>query len=453
LLTCCALLAPSLILGGYAVATRINLNPWYSVGQPIDELNGVIIYFNGGVNTTRGRNLSKDGYNLGIRFQCVEFVKRYYFERYDHRMPDPYGHAKDFFDVELSDGAWNQKRGMLQYVNGGRFKPEPDDLLVFGPWLFNQYGHVAIVSSVGNTSLEVAQQNPGPFGSSRELLELTHRDGKSFVDHPRVLGWLRLRGVCGKDLSEIWSKSLRLQVGPYLILKERVADKDSIDGFVWRLSVKCGQQESIVWDSVRDDPDWLNFAVFDLLGHGSKQLIIEEYTGAAHCCWQDAIYELGAEPKLIYEPEGQRGGFAIEDFNQDGRWELLQSQGNFESFDPCSHATTPCPTIVFEFVPELGTYRPSNGKFTAALLADLEPGLSEYNREKRRRGDTAQVDADDICEILRITVDLLYAGQAKRAWEFFARETPIESRDEIKKRILEQLKNDSDFKQMKLPLE
>ncbi|RPJ62490.1 MAG: hypothetical protein EHM23_02965 [Acidobacteria bacterium] len=131
-----------------------------------------------------------------------------------------------------------------------------------------------------------------------------------------------ISGAPAKSLSEIWSKSLRLQVGPYLILKERIVDKDSIDGFVWRLSVKHGQQESIVWDSVRDDSDWLNFAVFDLLGNGSKQLIIEEYTGAAHCCWQQAIYELAAEPKLIYETEGERGGFAIEDFNQDGRWEL-----------------------------------------------------------------------------------------------------------------------------------
>ncbi|MFB3904909.1 MAG: CHAP domain-containing protein [Acidobacteriota bacterium] len=99
---------------------------------------------------------------------------------------------KTFLMRSFQMGAWNQRRGMLQYVNGGSFKPEPDDLLVFGPWLFNRYGHVAIVSSVGNTSLEVAQQNPGPFGSSREVLEITHRDGKWFVDHPRVLGWLRL---------------------------------------------------------------------------------------------------------------------------------------------------------------------------------------------------------------------------------------------------------------------
>ncbi|SUD83261.1 Uncharacterised protein [Stutzerimonas stutzeri] len=56
----------------------------------------------------KGGNLSKDGYNLGLRYQCVEFVKRYYFERHGHRMPDTYGHAKSFFDPSLGDGALNE---------------------------------------------------------------------------------------------------------------------------------------------------------------------------------------------------------------------------------------------------------------------------------------------------------------------------------------------------------
>ncbi|WP_413044376.1 hypothetical protein [Pseudomonas sp. YJ42] len=64
----------------------------------------------------RGRNLTQDGYNLGLRYQCVEFVKRYYFERHGHRMPDSYGHAKDFFDPQVGDGALNARRGLLQFT-------------------------------------------------------------------------------------------------------------------------------------------------------------------------------------------------------------------------------------------------------------------------------------------------------------------------------------------------
>lgn len=144
------------------------------------------------MNTVEGRNLTPDGYNLGLRYQCVEFVKRYYFERYNHRMPDSYGHARDFFDPSLADGTHNGRRAMLQFRNGSSTQPEPDDLVVFQPWLFNRYGHVAIVASVGGGALEIAQQNPGPFGQSRERFPVVQRNGKWFIEHSRVLGWLRI---------------------------------------------------------------------------------------------------------------------------------------------------------------------------------------------------------------------------------------------------------------------
>lgn len=37
------------------------------MGEQLDELNGVAIYYNGGVNTVQGRNLTQDGYNPGLR--------------------------------------------------------------------------------------------------------------------------------------------------------------------------------------------------------------------------------------------------------------------------------------------------------------------------------------------------------------------------------------------------
>jgi ABC-type multidrug transport system fused ATPase/permease subunit len=104
-------LAPLIGLALFTAATRFNSNNQHAVGEQLDELNGVAIYYNDGVNTVQGRNLSQDGYNLGLRYQCVEFVKRYYFERHGHRMPNTYGHAKDFFDPTLSDGISRIIRG------------------------------------------------------------------------------------------------------------------------------------------------------------------------------------------------------------------------------------------------------------------------------------------------------------------------------------------------------
>ena len=179
-------------LAAYFGATRLNLNPGRTVGEIVDSLDGVAVYYNGGVGHGGGRNLAPDGYNLGIEYQCVEFVKRYYYRHFNHKMPDGYGHAADFFDAKLADGELNKARGLLQFRNGGSSAPRAGDILVFGRWMLNPYGHVAIAARVGENGVEIVQQNPGPFASSRETLPLSAQDGHWTAGPARVLGWLRL---------------------------------------------------------------------------------------------------------------------------------------------------------------------------------------------------------------------------------------------------------------------
>ncbi|WP_299278029.1 CHAP domain-containing protein [uncultured Psychroserpens sp.] len=176
---------------GFFASKKINLNPNYDVGQKIDSLNGVVVYFNGGVGNVDGRELTKDGYNLGLKYQCVEFVKRYYFEELNHKMPDSYGHAKDFFDPNVKDGKTNKQRNLTQYTNPSKSKPKANDLIIYSGTTLNKYGHVSIVSKVDGKEVEIIQQNPGPFGDSREKYELIYEDGNWRINNDRILGWLR----------------------------------------------------------------------------------------------------------------------------------------------------------------------------------------------------------------------------------------------------------------------
>jgi hypothetical protein len=178
----------------YAVA-NYNLNFSKAVGQEVDQINGVKVFYNGGINHSSGRNLAPDGYNIGIKYQCVEFVKRYYFEHFGHKMPDPRGNAKDFFDPLIANGEMNPRRGLVQYRNGSSDPPRTDDLLVFGPSFFNPYGHVAIVAKVDKDSVEIIQQNSGPFANSRAIISLAQSNGSWTLDNSRVLGWLRRQDV------------------------------------------------------------------------------------------------------------------------------------------------------------------------------------------------------------------------------------------------------------------
>lgn len=166
-----------------------NNSPPHAVGDVIDSYHGVTVHFNGPVGNVTERNLAPNGYNLGQKYQCVEFAKRYYYQVYGHEMPDAYGNAKDFFNPKLSDGAFNKSRGLLQFINGGKGLPQPGDLIIFGPASHNRYGHVAIVTEVTPADIEYIQQNPGPNEPSRK--RLAFKEGSTRLNSARLLGWLR----------------------------------------------------------------------------------------------------------------------------------------------------------------------------------------------------------------------------------------------------------------------
>jgi hypothetical protein len=183
--------APMIVVAGYWALTYHSVGMDTDAGQPVDSLNGVLVYANGGINESHGRNLGAEGYNIGIQYQCVEFVKRYYYQRFGHKMPDPYGHAKSFFEKSLPDGALNKRRNLEQFTNGSITSPLPDDIVVFSASILNPYGHVAIISEITPYSIVVVQQNAGPLNSSRMTLPMNTIEGRHNLPS-RVLGWLRL---------------------------------------------------------------------------------------------------------------------------------------------------------------------------------------------------------------------------------------------------------------------
>ena len=102
-------------------------------------------------------------------------------------MPDGYGNAKDFFDDSIPQGEVNEKRGLVQYKNGGNEMPKVNDILIFND---TTYGHIVIISEVGEDYIEVIQQNMGTH--TRDKFELK-KDGNNYYigGHRTPAGWLR----------------------------------------------------------------------------------------------------------------------------------------------------------------------------------------------------------------------------------------------------------------------
>ncbi|MFK7756389.1 MAG: CHAP domain-containing protein [Flavobacteriales bacterium] len=153
-------------------------------GEVLDQLDGVEVYFNGSSNHIDSRNSTVDGYNIGLRWQCVEFVKRYYLEVYSHKMPNSYGNAVDYFDSRIEDGSLSPDRALIQCYNPSSHAISKGDILIFS----GGYGHVAIVSQVLSDQIEIVQQNIGK--ETREILEISRKNDSLFIHHNSVLGWL-----------------------------------------------------------------------------------------------------------------------------------------------------------------------------------------------------------------------------------------------------------------------
>ena len=150
-------------------------------GVPVYE-NG-IMFFKG-----HGKHYAKDGYYYGQKWQCVEYIKRFYKDAFNHEMPFGWGHARDFFDSGIQDGALNKKRGLIQYKNGSPHKPAPDDVLIFQD---TQYGHVGIVEEVLEDRVIMVQQNI--FGKPKQTFMLSKRNNGYYIESPRTAaGWLRM---------------------------------------------------------------------------------------------------------------------------------------------------------------------------------------------------------------------------------------------------------------------
>jgi hypothetical protein len=171
----------------YSVVAAPATEP--GIGQVLDSYRGIPVYDNGPVLArSHGRHFHPNGVYFGKKWQCVEYVKRFYYLALDHVMPDGMGHAKEFFDPAVPHGAVNPRRGLRQFANGGSEWPQPDDLLVYTEGTF---GHVAIVTAVSAYYVTVIQQNVE--GRVRMLIPVETTEGGVRIGRGAAApaGWLR----------------------------------------------------------------------------------------------------------------------------------------------------------------------------------------------------------------------------------------------------------------------
>jgi len=135
---------------------------------------------------------SQTNFNYGLKWQCVEFINRYYKQIYDKDITVKGGNAKDYWTLASDKGLDKYANGPNNAPDGSTSPPQVGDIIVSQG---NPVGHVAIVKQIDSKGVHVAQQNwdEGPFDQDYVLtINLASNTVNGFSAGYQVTGWLRL---------------------------------------------------------------------------------------------------------------------------------------------------------------------------------------------------------------------------------------------------------------------
>merc|ERR1712232_67975 len=183
------------------------------IGNPVDEPFGAVLGIApGGVpayscdydtwQVPRGqrewRN-THEGVFTGAKWQCVEFARRWLLVNYGYTFSDiPMAyHIMQLNHVTMQTGPQSGEHlPLFACHNGGPVKPQVGSMLIWDR-SYDQTGHVAIITEVGEDYVRIAEQNfedwkwvPGA-DYARELRTTTDHEVRVTVhDEFLILGWM-----------------------------------------------------------------------------------------------------------------------------------------------------------------------------------------------------------------------------------------------------------------------
>ncbi len=152
-------------------------------GTKVGSYNGVDAYSNGSNGYVSYQYNYYNNYNTGMKWQCVEYVNRYYKAIYNKQITG--GNANTYYSNASSKGLNSAK-------NGSSTKPKTGMILCSNG---GSYGHVAIIREVGSNYVKVIHQNWSNSSSDNsKQLSMTVKNGKytisGFSSSYPVQGWL-----------------------------------------------------------------------------------------------------------------------------------------------------------------------------------------------------------------------------------------------------------------------
>ena len=155
----------------------------------------------------------------------------------------------------------------------------------------------------------------------------------------------------------------------------------------------------------------------DINGDGIPDLIIEEYTGGAHCCSSTVIYAVTGLAKPYFKVDTEHCSGRLKDLDHDGRMEFITCDASF-AYAYCPYADSPRPDVVYRYDLKQRTYVPDTPRF-ARYLTDIVSEIQGAETEMRKPVEDRAFGA---CAVLQPVLDMIYrTGKFDAGLELFRR--------------------------------
>jgi hypothetical protein len=148
-------------------------------------------------------------------------------------------------------------------------------------------------------------------------------------------------------------------------------------------------------------------------------VIIESYSGGAHCCSETLVYDLAETLVPIGLPASPGGNATGEfvDLDGDSVFEFQTCDDSF-AYAYCCYAGSPCVPVVLVYDSEQRHYIPKSYAHPELYRDEIRFDTERAKLALTGGGD-AGWDGTPKCDVLPLVLDYLYSGAPEAAWDAF----------------------------------
>jgi TonB family protein len=205
-------------------------------------------------------------------------------------------------------------------------------------------------------------------------------------------------------------------------------------------AVLVGRDLKTAWHGKDAAFDLLSVTGQDINGDGAPEVVLEAFSGGAHCCWTYYILTLAPTPRVV---SLKNEGPVRFDPDPLGGYVMVTGDGSFAYFDGSSNAESPYPDLFLQL--ERASFRNVSGNHWPTFQRKIDSARQRLTPEsltKFQASDGQHIDASYNLEfratksaILTIVLEYLYGGRPQQAWREFESMWPESDQNRMRQLI------------------